>query len=179
MKENKKTSFLKKHRIALSCIAALLLCLGIFAVWYLHPRTYSDDMTVEAEDGETLSIHLELSAKQSFFKPEELRGSMFVNGEEYISTFYVENEDADKSYNLTSSFAELVSMTVPHDESRFFKNLKAKLQGEQWIPFFVLKGQESTQNVITVDNLSELFQANTSEECNLVVHKDGKSYTVK
>lgn len=181
MQKNKNLKFFwKKHSIALLCIMVVLLCLIIFLFWYPRSRTYSGDILVESEGGEILNIRLELNAHRNLLKPEEFGGSIFVNGEEYISAFFVENKEAkEHPVDPTSSYAELASLYVPYDRGTWLKNLQAKMEGEKWVPFFVLKNQESTKNTIRIENLSELFEQELPEKCNIVVHKDGKIYTIK
>lgn len=173
--------FWKKHSIAFSCIMVVLLCLIVFLFWYSRSRTYLGNITVESEDGEILNIRLELNACRNLLKPEEFGGSIFIDGEEYISAFFVENkEDKEEHFfDPTSSYAELASFGVPYNRGNWLKNLQAKMEGEKWVPFFVLKDQENTKNTIRIENLSELFEQKSPEKCNIVVHKDKKIYTIK
>ncbi len=181
MQKNKNLKFFwKKHSIVFSCIMAVLLCLIIFLFWYSRSRTYSGNITVESEDGEILNIRLELNARRNLLKPEEFGGSIFIDGEEYISAFFVENKEAkEHPVDPTSSYAELASLYVPYDRGNWLKNLQAKIEGEKWVPFFVLKNQESTKNTIRIENFPELFKQKSPEKCNIVVHKDEKIYTIK
>ncbi len=181
MQKNKSLKlFWKKHFIAFSCITVVLLCLIIFLFWYPRSRTYSGDVMVESEDGEILNIRLELNAHRNLLKPEEFGGSIFIDGKEYISAFFVENkEDKEQPVDPTSSYAEFASFGVPYDKGNWLKNLQARMEGEKWIPFFVLKNQENTKNTIRIENLPELFEQKSPEKCNIVVHKDEKIYTIK
>ena len=180
MQKNENSKFFwKKHAIAFLCIIVVLLCLIIFLFWYLHPRTYSGNITVESEEGEILNIRLELNAHRNLLKPEEFGGSIFIDGEEYISVFFVENKEAkEHPVDPTSSYAEITSLRVPYDRGTWLKNLQAKMEGEKWIPIFVLKKQESTKNIVEIENLPELFEQKSPEKCNIVVHKDEKIYTI-
>ena len=182
MQKNKNLKFFwKKHSIAFSCIMVVLLCLIVFLFWYSRSRTYLGNITVESEDGEILNIRLELNAHRSLLKPEEFGGSIFIDGKEYISAFFVENkEDKEAQFvDLTSSYAEFANFGVPYDRGNWLKNLQAKMEGEKWVPFFVLKDQENTKNTIRIENLPELFKQKSPEKCNIVVHKDKKIYTIK
>lgn len=180
MKKNEKLKFFwKKHSIAFSCIMILLLCLIIFLFWYPRPRTYSGNITVESEDGEILNIRLELNARRNFLKPEEFGGSIFIDGEEYISKFYVQYKDVPPSSFPPSSHIEIAAYSVPYERGTWLKNLQAKMEGEKWVPVFVLSGKKSMKNMVEIENLPELFKQKSPEKCNIIIHKNEKIYTIK
>lgn len=116
-----------------------------------------------------------------------LGGSIFIDYNQYVSAFLVEERDDDYWESFEdrgispsySSYSGLREKSVPGNTGDWFLNLKAKLRREKWVPFFVLRGQATIANIITIDNLENIFEKNTLEECGLVVHKDGKKYTVK
>lgn len=135
------------------------------------------------ENPTTLKIQFELTAQRSFFQPEEFCGRLFIDGNEYISAFSVENsEETPWTYpfpKFASSMPEATAIYFPHNTGNWLKNLQAKIKGEQWVPFFVLKGQESTQNTVIVHNLQELFGTDTPSEDDLTIQIGQKIYTMK
>lgn len=177
----------KKHYIIPSVLSVIILFLVVFSLWYLHPRAWRGSVAAEAEDGEILDIVLELESQKSFFKPEKFTGSIFIDGVEYVSTFYAERESAssrDKPYPQSAdSYAEPVAIAIPHDKGSWLQNLKAKLRGEKWLPFFVLKGHEYIENSVSISSFEDLLEGNTPEEAEIhvTIYKDNipKTYTVR
>ena len=135
------------------------------------------------ENTKTLDISFELTAQKSFFRPEEFYGKLSINGREYTSTFFVENSEEEPwTYPFPKTMSSILKPTAiyfPHDTGNWFQNLKAKLQGEQWVPFFVSEGYENTKNAVIVQNLQELFEKPTPQECDLCIQIGEKSYTIK
>ncbi|MDE7210341.1 MAG: hypothetical protein K2O03_02705 [Lachnospiraceae bacterium] len=138
---------------------------------------------IKTKNPTTLDIQFELSAQKSFFKPTEFYGKLIINGEEYVSTFSVQNSEEEPwTYpfpKFSSSILDLTAIYVPHDTGNWFQNLKAKLQGEEWIPFFVLKNNQNTKNTIIVNNLQDLFQKESSDDYCITIRAGEYSYDLK
>ncbi len=142
-----------------------------------------NNLYAKSENIATLNVKFEVSAKKSFFKPEEFYGKLSIDGKEYISTFSVEDlEEEPWLYSFPKSMSSVLESTaiyIPHDTGNWIQNFKAKLRGEKWIPLFILKDHESTKDIIIVNNLQELFRKDITEESDLTIQMGRELYTIK
>ena len=176
--------FKKKHltKKISKYIIFFVIIIILFTEWYYFPRTYKGNITFETEDKEFLNIYFELSMQNSFLKPQEINGKIYVNGKEYLSifptkSFLAENKNQQLNPILNSS-VDWYPIFFSHICSRdnLLNGLSSKFLNKKWIPYFIPKDQNDLENTIFILNLQKLFSKKALKACelSLFIWKNGK-----